>query len=102
MLPSYSFGEDGKKRPMRVARPIHNGRMPVAIGSSVPRCPTRLVFSSFLTRCTTSWEVMPPGLSMMRIPSIGRRGGEWKGVEFVIVHRSYVICHLRMRFARHL
>src|SRR5688572_20912864 len=66
----YSLGLVVRNRPMRVALPTHNRRTPVAIGSSVPRCPTLLVLSSFLARCTMSCDVTPPGLSMMRRPSI--------------------------------
>src|SRR5579862_2031323 len=40
-------------------------RTPVAMGSRVPACPTRLVPARRRMRATTSWDVMPPGLSTM-------------------------------------
>ena len=38
------------------------------MGSSVPRCPTLLVSNTLPDVCTTSCDVMPPGLSMTRMP----------------------------------
>ena len=52
---------------------------PVAMGSKVPACPTRLVLNFFLNCATTSWLVMPEGLSMMTKPST-----------VVILFRGYV------------
>ena len=43
---------------------------PVAIGSRVPACPTFLVPASLRTRETTSWLVIPPGLSTSRMPEV--------------------------------
>src|SRR6185436_3953217 len=51
--------------------PITSGRTPVAIGSSVPRWPTRRVFASLRSLFTTSCDVHPSGLSTTMIPSIG-------------------------------
>src|SRR5512145_3033176 len=53
---------------MRVASPTATGSTPVARGSRVPVCPTRRVRSRRRTRRTTSWEVIPCGLSMSKIP----------------------------------
>src|SRR5699024_2422214 len=53
----------------RVARPMPRTSSPVAIGSSVPACPTFRVPASHRTRLTTSCEVSPPGLSTRRRPS---------------------------------
>src|SRR6266536_4558802 len=43
-------------------------RTPVAIGSRVPPWPTRRVRASRRTRATTSWEVIPAGLSTTTSP----------------------------------
>ena len=50
----------------RIARALRRA----AIGSSVPRCPTRLVQQARLTMATTSKEVMSLGLFILIIPSI--------------------------------
>ena len=42
---------------------------PVASGSRVPPCPTRRMARALRIRWTTSWDVGPAGLSMMRRPS---------------------------------
>ena len=47
-----------------------SGRTPVAIGSSVPRCPTERSPQMRRTLATTSCEVIPAGLSTIRMPSI--------------------------------
>src|SRR5690348_16706475 len=46
------------------------GKTPSAAGPSVPACPTRLCLSSLRMRATTSCEVMPVGLLILKIPSI--------------------------------
>ncbi len=54
----------------RVALPITTGNTPVANGSSVPVCPTRVLRGNRRrTVATTSCDVMPSGLSTMRTPS---------------------------------
>src|SRR5690349_18417831 len=53
----------------RVARLTPMISTPVAIGSRVPPCPTRRVRASLLIRATTSWEVIPAGLSTTISPS---------------------------------
>jgi hypothetical protein len=52
-----------------VARPTPRTSNPVAIGSSVPACPTFRVPSDRRTTSTTSWEVIPDGLSTSTSPS---------------------------------
>ena len=48
----------------RVARPTSTSSRPVANGSSVPACPTFVLRgNSRRTAATTSWEVLPAGLS---------------------------------------
>src|SRR2546423_13985174 len=47
----------------RVARPTPSTSTPVAIGSSVPPCPTRRVFARRRIRATTSCEAIPVGLT---------------------------------------
>src|SRR5512146_1070532 len=59
-------------------------RTPVAIGSSVPAWPTRLVCARRRTRATTSWDVIPAGLSTMSRPD-GHGGGPGRSVVFVVV-----------------
>src|SRR6185312_10790755 len=54
----------------RVAWPTQIGSTPVASGSSVPVCPTRFWPISLRTRATTSCEVIPAGLLMMKMPSV--------------------------------
>ena len=52
-----------------VQRLIATTTMPVAIGSSVPACPTFLIPVARLTSATRSCEVRPEGLSRTRNPS---------------------------------
>jgi len=52
----------------RVAWPTHTSSTPVANGSSVPACPTRLILRTRRIQATTSCEVQPCGLSMFRMP----------------------------------
>src|ERR1044072_251679 len=55
---------------MRVALPMRTSSRPVAHGSTVPACPTRRPRCSRRTAATTSWGVLPAGLSMRRMPSV--------------------------------
>src|SRR2546423_10669932 len=70
MSASYTLSPFPKNCARRVARPITSGSTPVAIGSSVPRCPTFLVCASRRMRLTTSWDVHPDGLSTTITPSL--------------------------------
>ncbi len=67
--PSYVFGRSPRNRSNRVARPTPRTSSPVAIGSSVPACPTFRVPSVRRTTSTTSCDVIPPGLSTSSSPS---------------------------------
>src|SRR3954447_23732490 len=59
-----------RKRCTRVARPTSTSSRPVANGSSVPAWPTFTPRPSRRrTPSTTSWEVIPAGLSTRRTPS---------------------------------
>src|SRR6516165_2654422 len=49
-------------------RPIISGKTPVAMGSSVPRCPIDRCPSRLRHRATTSCEVQPEGLSTTITP----------------------------------
>jgi polyribonucleotide nucleotidyltransferase len=51
-----------------VACPTQIGRTPAALGSNVPACPTFLIFNCFLITDTTSWEVIPGGFKIFKIP----------------------------------
>ncbi len=53
-----------------VASPIKTGNTPVAIGSSVPECPMRRVAHIPLNFATTSNDVKPSGLFIIKIPVI--------------------------------
>ena len=66
---SYSFSDRSQKRASLVACPIMRGNTPVAIGSSVPRCPTRRVPAIPRILLTTSCDVHPSGLSTTITPS---------------------------------
>ena len=70
---SYSLSPLMRNGTSLVASPTQMGRTPVAIGSSVPVCPTRRSPSTRRTSATTSNEVMPPGLSMTTTPFIARQ-----------------------------
>ncbi len=67
--PSYVFGSPPRNRSSRVARPTPRMSSPVAMGSSVPACPTLRVPSVRRTTSTTSCDVIPPGLSTSSRPS---------------------------------
>src|SRR5439155_20584805 len=65
---SYSFSPSLTKLAILVASPMQIGRTPVAVGSSVPVWPQRLVLNRPLTRRTTSKLVGPLGLSITTTP----------------------------------
>src|SRR6185437_10243619 len=67
---SYTLGSPSRYGRSRVARPTRSTRSPVANGSSVPPCPTRLTPSARRAIATTSWDVTPAGLSTSSRPSI--------------------------------
>src|SRR5271166_2850055 len=52
-------------------RPSTSGKTPVAIGSSVPKCPMDRSPTSRRILATTSWEVHPAGLSTTITPLTG-------------------------------
>src|SRR6185436_12613970 len=62
----------------RVALPTQRTSRPVARGSSVPVCPTFLIFERRRNFSTASWLVMPAFLSTRRSPST--RGGSGRGM----------------------
>src|SRR5215207_1256435 len=72
---------------------------PVANGSSVPPWPIRRVPSARRATLTTSWDVMPPGLSTSNNPSIGRRStrGAFIGVGRGL-HRPLIMKLSEQRF----
>src|SRR5258707_1054118 len=65
---SYSFSPSEMKLAILVASPMQMGRTPVAVGSSVPVWPQRLVLKSPFTRRTTWKLVGPLGLSTTTTP----------------------------------
>src|SRR5438105_6302401 len=65
---SYSFSPSAMNPATLVASPTQMGRTPVAVGSSVPVCPTRFTLKSPFTRRTTSNEVGPLGLFTTTTP----------------------------------
>src|SRR5712671_2997937 len=65
---SYSFSPSAMKPATLVASPTQMGRTPVAVGSSVPVCPTRFTLKRPFTRRTTSKEVGPLGLFTTTTP----------------------------------
>src|SRR5262249_26521413 len=56
----------------RVAAPTQTTSTPVANGSSVPACPTFTPRNGRATQSTTAREVIPCGLSRLRVPEIRR------------------------------
>src|SRR6266850_5337143 len=65
---SYSFSPSLTKLAILVASPMQIGSTPVAVGSSVPVWPQRLLLNRPLTRRTTSKLVGPLGLSITTTP----------------------------------
>src|SRR5262245_54092507 len=65
---TYVFGSGKRYRWSLVALPSSTIRSPVANGSSVPACPT-FPPRSRRTRSTRSCEVIPAGLSQIRMPA---------------------------------
>src|SRR5215217_2506806 len=74
MVASYAFFVNARYPSKRVALPIPTTRTPVAIGSSVPACPTFRVPASRRILATTWWEVQPAGLSRTTTPDCGSSG----------------------------
>src|SRR6476619_934341 len=66
---AYPLSQPTRKVGSLVALPTPRTRTPVAIGSSVPACPTRRVPQTRRIRATTSCEVQPAGLSTSSRPS---------------------------------
>lgn len=64
----YSFSDSDANSTARVARPTKTGSTPVAMGSSVPACPTRLSWRTPLILAHTSILVHSWGLSITMIP----------------------------------
>src|SRR5476651_2271855 len=65
---AYSFSPSETKVATLVASPMQMGSTPVAVGSSVPVWPQRLVLKRPFTRRTTSKLVGPEGLSTTTTP----------------------------------
>src|SRR5450830_308390 len=72
---------------------------PVAIGSSVPACPTLRVPARRRIRATTSWLVQPAGLSTTTSPSgaVGRRTRSDTGAVVVVLVLVRVLGRLAVR-----
>src|SRR5436309_3363761 len=76
ITPSYVFSIPIRHACRRVALPTQRTSRPVASGSSVPVCPTFLIFARRRNFSTASWLVMPAFLSTSRSPSTrGDSGG---------------------------
>jgi hypothetical protein len=73
MVARYSFVPPITYVSSLVAFSMPRMSTPVAIGSRVPPCPTRLVFAIRRIRDTTSCDVMPPGLSTTTSPLVATR-----------------------------
>ena len=69
ITPSYVFSIPIRYACSRVALPTQRTSRPVASGSSVPVCPTFLIFERRRNFSTASCEVMPVFLSTRRRPS---------------------------------
>src|SRR5438132_5131457 len=72
---SYSFSPSAMNPAILVAAPTQIGKTPVAVGSSVPVCPTRFDLKRPFTRRTTSNEVGPLGLLTTTTPLTSGIGG---------------------------
>src|SRR5208283_3974670 len=71
IVPSYVLSSDIRRSCSLVARSSTRMSRPVAAGSNVPQWPTFRNPKWRRTRSTTSWEVIPDGLSTNRTPSNG-------------------------------
>ena len=63
MSATYPLRSSVRRPKSFVASPIPTTSTPLALGSSVPACPTRFSPNTRRTRETTSWLVKPSGLS---------------------------------------
>ena len=70
IVASYVLSSPTMKVSRRVAPSTPSTSRPVAIGSRVPACPILRVPSARRARATTSWLVIPPGLSTSRMPGL--------------------------------
>ncbi|CFE36054.1 Uncharacterised protein [Mycobacterium tuberculosis] len=68
MVAAYDLGAAVSRPRILVARSMPITNTPVAIGSRVPAWPTRRVAKMRRHRPTTSWLVIPAGLSITTIP----------------------------------
>src|SRR6476469_10423270 len=69
IVPEYSLSSLIRRSWIFVPRPRVRRRRPVAMGSSVPQCPTFFICKRRRTIATTSCEVIPAALSTSRTPS---------------------------------
>jgi len=76
---TYSFSSASANSTALVARPANTAKTPVAMGSSVPECPTRFSWHTPLSFAATSWLVQSRGLSTINIPFISR-SGRWPSI----------------------
>ncbi|SKT91763.1 Uncharacterised protein [Mycobacteroides abscessus subsp. abscessus] len=69
MVAAYDLVVNVSSPMILVARSIPMTSTPVAIGSRVPACPTLRVENILRQRDTTSWLVIPAGLSTITRPA---------------------------------
>src|SRR3954468_23704903 len=69
IVPEYSLSSLIRRSWIFVPRPSVRRSRPVAIGSSVPQCPTFFICRRRRTIATTSCEVIPAALSTSSTPS---------------------------------